>query len=64
VTQRWMLRRPRPEDDRKAAGLGLVAGALVGSVVFYLSRHLLAREWIPSATERKTGKDGGRGASG
>lgn len=64
MTERWLHRRPRPEDDRKAAGLGLAAGLLVGSVVFYLARHLLAREWIPSAAELEVGKDGGGGASG
>lgn len=64
MTQRWLHRRPRPEDDRKAAGLGLAAGILVGSVVFYLARHLLAREWIPSAAEREGAEGGGRDASG
>lgn len=64
MTGRWLHRRPRPVDDRKAAGLGLTAGLLVGSVVFYLARHLLARERIPSAAERTAGKDGGGGASG
>lgn len=45
----WIRRRPGPEDDVRAAALALGAGAVVAGAVFYLARHVLAREWVDAS---------------
>jgi hypothetical protein len=58
----WIRNPPGPEENRQAAGLALGLGAVVGVVVFYFGRILLARERIDppdvtgAAVQRRDGE--------
>lgn len=53
---RWIRHRPSSGQSLAALGAGIGVGLLVGGVVFYLARLLLAREPLlpaPSRGERE-----------
>lgn len=61
---RWIMGRPGPEENRKAAGLALGVGAALAAVVFYFARMFLARERIESGSEGAARGRSGKGREG
>lgn len=52
VDPRWIRHRPGGRESLTALGAGLGVGLVVGGVVFYLARLLLAREPLAPAPSR------------
>ena len=50
---RWIRHRPDKAQDLTALAAGVGAGLLVGGVVFYVGRLLLAREPLEPAPSRR-----------
>jgi hypothetical protein len=46
---RWIRHRPDSKQNATALGAGLAVGLVVGGVVFYLARLVLAREPVRPA---------------
>ena len=57
----WIRREPGPEDERRAAGLALAAGAALGVAVYYVARIVLARDPIDAPPSRGVTRTGERG---
>jgi hypothetical protein len=49
---RWIRHRPDTRQNLTALGAGLAVGLVVGGVVFYLARTVLAREPLLPAPDR------------
>lgn len=51
---RWIRHRPERRESLAALGAGMGVGLVVGGVVFYLARLLLAREPLETRPSRET----------
>ena len=53
TTPRWIRHRPSGRQTLTALGAGLGVGLVVGGVVFYLARLVLAREPLEPSSARR-----------
>lgn len=62
----WVRRPPGAEENRKAAGAAFAVGTVLGAVVFYFARIVLARERIdpPASSRGDSRRAVGRGEAG
>ena len=55
MSARWIMNRPGPEENRKAAGIAFGVGAAIGAVAFYFVRMLVSRERIERVPPTRKG---------